>query len=82
MLLDAHDTIFIWIGNLSTNEEKSLSLQTAKEYLKSDPSGRDVDTPIICIKQGNEPPTFTGFFGVWDATLWKVVFLFLCAQCC
>lgn len=35
MLLDAHDTIFIWVGKFSTNEEKKLSMQTAKEYLRT-----------------------------------------------
>ena len=24
------------------------------------------------IKQGFEPPNFTGFFGVWDNDLWNV----------
>lgn len=35
MLLDAHDTIFIWIGNYSTAEERKLSMQTAKDYLRT-----------------------------------------------
>lgn len=38
----------------------------------TDPAGRDLKTPIIIIKQGSEPPTFTGFFDVWDDSLWKV----------
>ena len=43
-----------------------------QEYVKTDPSGRDPDTPIYSIKQGMEPPSFTGFFGVWDRDLWSV----------
>jgi len=43
-----------------------------QEYLKSDPSERDDSTPIYSIKQGREPPTFTGFFGAWDLDLWNV----------
>lgn len=35
MILDAHDTIFIWIGRYSTAEEKKLVMKTAKEYLKT-----------------------------------------------
>lgn len=35
MLLDAHDVIYLWIGNLSTKEEKRLSVQTATEYLRT-----------------------------------------------
>ncbi|XP_017769751.1 PREDICTED: villin-1 isoform X2 [Nicrophorus vespilloides] len=71
MLLDAHDTIFVWIGKLSTKEESRLSLELAKDYLKSDPSGKDVNTPIVIIRQGNEPPNFTGFFKPWDENMWK-----------
>jgi len=37
--------------------------------LESDPSGRDSDAPVIIVKQGNEPPLFTGFFGAWDEDL-------------
>ena len=43
-----------------------------QEYLKTDPAGRDPDTPILKIRQGFEPPSFTGFFGVWDRDLWSV----------
>lgn len=44
----------------------------AQEYLRSDPSGRDLDTPIIVVKQGYEPPTFTGWFLAWDPLNWDV----------
>lgn len=43
-----------------------------QDYLETDPSGRDPDTPIMKVSQGFEPPTFTGFFGVWDRNLWNV----------
>lgn len=42
---------------------------TAEEYLNSDPSGRH-GTPISILKQGEEPPSFTGWFLAWDPTLW------------
>lgn len=35
MLLDSYNTIFIWLGNLSTKEERRLTLETAKNYLKN-----------------------------------------------
>ena len=57
--------VLIYLLNCLTN----FSLQ---EYLKTDPSGRDPDTPIMKISQGFEPPSFTGFFGVWDRDLWSV----------
>lgn len=39
-------------------------------YIETDPSGRDKDTPVVVVKQGHEPPTFTGWFLGWDATRW------------
>ena len=32
--------------------------------------GRDPKTNIIIIKQGREPPIFTGWFGSWDPHMW------------
>lgn len=43
-----------------------------QEYLKTHPSGRDPETPIIVVKQGYEPPTFTGWFLAWDPFKWSV----------
>uniref|UniRef100_A0A3Q2DR80 Scinderin like b n=1 Tax=Cyprinodon variegatus TaxID=28743 RepID=A0A3Q2DR80_CYPVA len=40
-----------------------------KDYVDSDPSGRK-GLPITTIKQGAEPPTFTGWFQAWDAKMW------------
>lgn len=71
MMLDAYDTIFLWIGKDSNKEERDKSVQMAIEYLKTDPSNRDDNTAIVMLKQGYEPPTFTGFFGVWDTSLWN-----------
>lgn len=42
---------------------------TAKEYVDTDPAGRR-GIPITTIKQGAEPPTFTGWFQGWDAQMW------------
>jgi hypothetical protein len=71
MLLDVGHTIFLWYGNQSNKIEQQGTIVLAQNYLKSDPSGRDQDTPILVVKQGYEPPTFTGFFGVWDSSLWS-----------
>ncbi|RWS11482.1 villin-1-like protein, partial [Dinothrombium tinctorium] len=70
MLLDASNCIFIWIGNLSNEEERKQAIKTAHEYLETDPRDRDPDTPIIIVKQGYEPLNFTGFFGAWNHSLW------------
>ncbi|XP_012935427.1 advillin [Aplysia californica] len=71
MILDAWDCLFIWQGKGSNKTEKDESQKCALEYLKTDPAGRDEDTPIYIVKQGLEPPSFTGFFGVWDRDLWS-----------
>ncbi|KAJ0059235.1 hypothetical protein NL108_009607 [Boleophthalmus pectinirostris] len=69
MLLDAWDQIFIWVGKDANAEEKTGAPKIAKEYVDCDPSGRR-GTPITTIKQGAEPPTFTGWFQAWDAHMW------------
>ncbi|KAF7268409.1 hypothetical protein GWI33_018470 [Rhynchophorus ferrugineus] len=71
MLLDTDDTLFIWMGKLSTREEQRLSIQGVMHYLQNDPSKRDMNMTVIHIKQGKEPPTFKGFFCKWDSKLWK-----------
>lgn len=38
--------------------------------MDSDPSGRR-GLPITTIKQGAEPPTFTGWFQAWDPKMWE-----------
>jgi hypothetical protein len=45
---------------------------TIPDNVTTDPSNRADDTAILKVKQGYEPPTFTGFFGVWDTSLWNV----------
>lgn len=45
--------------------------QITLSFLITDPAGRDPNTAIVRIKQGYEPPTFTGFFPAWDYDLWK-----------
>ncbi|XP_053324158.1 scinderin-like [Spea bombifrons] len=71
MMLDTWDQIFLWIGKDSNEREKKESLISAKKYLQSDPSGRDKEIPITTVKQGHEPPTFTGWFLAWDSKKWE-----------
>ncbi|CAM9666218.1 unnamed protein product [Lampetra planeri] len=70
MLLDVWDQLFVWIGKDANDVEKQESLKCAKSYLETDPSGRGKDTPVVVVKQGHEPPTFTGWFLAWDPTKW------------
>ncbi|NXH39113.1 VILI protein, partial [Dicaeum eximium] len=69
-LLDTWDQVFLWIGKGANASEKEAAAVMAQEYLRSHPSGRDLDTPIIVVKQGYEPPTFTGWFLAWDPLNW------------
>ncbi|KAM4698651.1 villin-1 [Rhinophrynus dorsalis] len=70
-LLDTWDQVFLWLGRNANETEKKEAAFTAQEYLKSHPGGRDVNTPIIVVKQGYEPPTFTGWFLAWDPFKWE-----------
>ncbi|XP_037704512.1 villin-1 [Choloepus didactylus] len=70
-LLDVWDQVFFWIGKHANEDEKKAAATTVQEYLKTHPSGRDPETPIIVVKQGHEPPTFTGWFLAWDPFKWS-----------
>ncbi|XP_029905652.1 scinderin like a [Myripristis murdjan] len=69
MILDTWDQIFLWIGNEANEAEKKGCVKIAEDYVNTDPSGRR-NIPIITIKQGAEPPTFTGWFHAWDPKMW------------
>ncbi|KAH0621249.1 hypothetical protein JD844_022336 [Phrynosoma platyrhinos] len=69
-LLDAWDQVFFWIGKNANETEKEAAAVTAQEYLRTHPGGRDLDTPIVIVKQGYEPPTFSGWFLAWDPLKW------------
>uniref|UniRef100_A0A4W6DB86 Villin like n=1 Tax=Lates calcarifer TaxID=8187 RepID=A0A4W6DB86_LATCA len=71
MLLDTWEEIFFWVGNLANQQETKEAWNSAQEYLRTHPAGRDPDTPIIFVKQGYEPPTFTGWFNAWDPHKWS-----------
>uniref|UniRef100_A0A663M6M5 Villin like n=1 Tax=Athene cunicularia TaxID=194338 RepID=A0A663M6M5_ATHCN len=72
MLLDTWEEIFLWVGKASNTYERTESIASAKEYLKTHPAGRDLATPIILVKQGYEPLNFTGWFNAWDPYKWSV----------
>ncbi|XP_013879526.1 scinderin like a [Austrofundulus limnaeus] len=69
MILDSWDQIFVWIGNEANETEKLGAPKIAQEYVDSDPAGRR-GVPITTIKQGQEPPSFTGWFQAWDPHMW------------
>lgn len=63
------------MGNKANEAEKEAAAVTAQEYLRTHPSRRDPETPIVVVKQGYEPPTFTGWFLAWDPLKWTVSYL-------
>uniref|UniRef100_A0A667ZLP2 Villin like n=1 Tax=Myripristis murdjan TaxID=586833 RepID=A0A667ZLP2_9TELE len=72
MLLDTWEEIYLWIGKSANHSETKDAHDYALEYLRTHPAGRDLDTPIFTVKQGYEPPTFTGWFYAWDPHKWSV----------
>uniref|UniRef100_A0A3Q1IQF5 Gelsolin n=1 Tax=Anabas testudineus TaxID=64144 RepID=A0A3Q1IQF5_ANATE len=70
MILDVWDHVFVWIGNQADEEEKMEAAASAVRYIESDPAHRDPRTPIVTVKQGFEPPTFTGWFLGWNHKYW------------
>ncbi|KAJ8286307.1 hypothetical protein GJAV_G00036950 [Gymnothorax javanicus] len=71
MILDTWEQVFVWIGNEAHEEEKTEAMTSAARYIETDPANRDRRTPIVKIKQGFEPPTFTGWFLGWDNEYWS-----------
>lgn len=71
MLLDTWEELFLWLGHSANDYERKQADILAKEYLQTHPAGRDPDTPVIKVKQGCEPLTFTGWFNAWDSHKWN-----------
>jgi len=69
IILDAHDTVFVWMGSRSHPAEQRLAMDTAVEYCQY-ASGKDSSRPkkIPCLRvmQNEEPLTFTSVFHGWQ----------------
>jgi hypothetical protein len=46
MIIDAHSAVFVWIGNLSTENERKQAMETAIEYIVQAPDKRPADSPV------------------------------------
>jgi hypothetical protein len=72
MILDAFFEVFVWIGEGANIEERKRALESAKEYIDTDPTDRtSEDTVIMMIKQGREPTNFRCHFHAWDDEKWS-----------
>ena len=47
MILDTYDMVFVWIGRGANEVEKKEALKSAKEYIQTDPSNRDLDSTLL-----------------------------------
>eukprot|EP00026_Physarum_polycephalum_P000343 Phypoly_transcript_00343.p1 GENE.Phypoly_transcript_00343~~Phypoly_transcript_00343.p1 ORF type:complete len:1625 (+),score=418.05 Phypoly_transcript_00343:184-5058(+) len=68
MIIDAHGAVFVWIGNLSTENERKHAMETAVDYVEKAPDKRPADSPIWLLRIGEEPYVFTCHFHGWDFT--------------
>jgi len=62
-LLDINSTLFVWLGAKCNAEEQERSRDVARDYLKA--AGRP-QTPLVVVKEGQEPALFTANFRGWD----------------
>jgi hypothetical protein len=70
MLLDAYNTIYVWIGNKSNDFEKRGAYKTANKYIESIQDERDKENvQVVEIEAGKEPPTFTINFTAWSQSI-------------
>ncbi|XP_075250157.1 advillin-like isoform X2 [Convolutriloba macropyga] len=66
MILDTWYDLFVWVGNRSNPEERRKAMETARQYVQTDPCKRESTLSIYQVKQGHEPIIFTGFFHGWS----------------
>lgn len=66
MILDAYQTIYVWIGNGSNKFERNGAFKTANRYIESVKDERDKDSvQVVEIEAGKEVPGFTIHFTEW-----------------
>ena len=47
MILDTFSELFVWVGRGANEVERKEALKTAHEYIKTDPSDRDLDSTTL-----------------------------------
>jgi len=65
MILDVFTEVYVWVGKDSNKAEKDMAFRAALDYVANAPDGRDKDTPIYRLEEGNEPRSFTACFIDW-----------------
>jgi len=70
MLLDAYQTIYVWIGNRSNKFEMKGALGSAEKFLETIKDERDKnEVQFVEVEAGKEPPSFTIHFPEWKKEL-------------
>ncbi|VDM40652.1 unnamed protein product [Toxocara canis] len=72
MILDALNTIYVWIGTNANPNEKKHAHRTAQKYLETDSLPRH-HPRIETVYQGEETPDFKKLFKSWDDKLFDPV---------
>jgi len=70
MILDALNTIYVWIGDGANKKEKEAAEATAQKYLETDSVPRHKKAEVEILHQGKENPGFKKLFPEWDDKLW------------
>ena len=65
MLLDLYHSVYVWVGKESNRAERDQGQQAALDYVAHAPDGRDRNTPIYRVEEGDEPPAFAAAFPGW-----------------
>lgn len=75
MILDALNTIYVWIGDGANKVEKDAANDTAQKYLKAGKLPRHKTAQVDILYQGKENPGFKKLFPEWDDKMWAKVSL-------
>lgn len=68
VILDTFFAVYVWVGFKSHPTEYKLAMETAIEYTKyaATVDKRDVKTPVLRVKDGEEPLVFSTYFQDWE----------------
>ena len=84
MVLDAFQTIYMWIGRGANKIEKRNSQKKVDAYIQALQDGRKEEDVAICeVDPCGEPPSFTTHFPEWEeevAEQWMADDAFAAAQ--
>uniref|UniRef100_A0A7E4VD24 Gelsolin n=1 Tax=Panagrellus redivivus TaxID=6233 RepID=A0A7E4VD24_PANRE len=71
MVLDAFNTVYVWVGAGANKEEKEHAEATAKQFLEGGTVPRHKSATIEKLFQGKETPNFKKIFPEWDDKLFE-----------